>query len=68
MNDVILLPTYANLTGKNDRAVRSLCCNARCQVAYRSMNTTVGEQLVYACNRCTKSTSCVSVTKLREEP
>lgn len=52
--DPILLPTFANLTSKRDRAVRSLCCNLRVQVAYRSMNTTVGEQLVYQCNGCTK--------------
>lgn len=47
-------PTFANLTSNKDRDVRSTCCNSRVQVVYRTITTTAGEQLVYACNRCCK--------------
>jgi hypothetical protein len=50
----VTLPTFANLSSKQDRAVRSTCCNARVQVAYKRIDTTAGEQLVYSCNQCCK--------------
>lgn len=38
----------------DDRDIRSECCNARVQEALRRINTTAGEQIVYACNQCSK--------------
>jgi hypothetical protein len=47
-------PTFARLTGPNDRQVRSLCCHARTQTRFQTTDTTAGAQLVYACNQCGK--------------
>jgi hypothetical protein len=61
---LILLPTFANLNGKNDRAVRSRCCDARVQLRLRTSDTTAGTQLVYGCNACSK----LYVVRENDEP
>lgn len=57
-------PTYANLVSKNDRAVRSTCCDARIQLTLKTSNTIAGCQIVYSCNKCAR----LYVAREQDEP
>jgi hypothetical protein len=47
-------PTYVNIMGKNDRDVRSTCCDARVQVKLVTTTSAAGTQIVWQCNACCK--------------